>query len=89
MRAAKVDSNHNQIVAALRDAGALVFSVAGVGCGFPDLCVGFRGKNYLIEIKDAKGKLNELQAVFHRRWTGQVAVVRTPEEALRVIGLVL
>lgn len=89
MRAAKVDSNHGQIVTVLRDAGALVFSVAGVGCGFPDLCVGFRGRNYLLEVKDGDGKLNELQKVFHTRWTGQVAVVRTPDEALKAIGFIL
>jgi hypothetical protein len=87
VRAAKVDANHNEIVSALRDVGALVFSMAAVGCGFPDLCVGFRRRNYLLEVKGPNGKLNELQQVFHQRWQGQVAVVRTPEEALRAIGV--
>lgn len=89
MRAAKVDSNHNQIVSALRDAGCLVVSLASVGLGIPDLLVGFRRKNYLMEVKGPKGELNELQEVFHRRWEGQVAVVRTPEEALRVVGFIV
>jgi hypothetical protein len=33
------------------------------------------------------GKLNELQQEWHRTWRGQVAVVETPEQALRAIGI--
>lgn len=43
-RAAKVDDNQGEIVAALQRAGCSVQSLAGVGRGFPDLAVGFQGR---------------------------------------------
>ena len=46
-RAAKIDSNHAEIVAALRGIGAYVMSLASVGGGCPDLLVGFRGHTFL------------------------------------------
>lgn len=90
MRAARTDNNHTQIVEAIRDAGALIFSTAGVGMGFPDICVAYAGRNWLLEIKGPKGELTPLQKAIHRQWSGygQMAVVRTPEEALRAIGAI-
>jgi hypothetical protein len=88
VRAARIDSTHTEIVAALRDAGALVISLATVGLGCPDLCVGFRKRNYLLEVKGPKGKLNPYQEALHKMWPGQMNVVRTPEEALRAIGAI-
>jgi hypothetical protein len=87
VRAARTDNNHREIVEALRDAGASVFSLAAVGLGFPDLGVGFAGRNYFIEVKGPKGELNAYQKALHGMWKGQMAVVRTPEEALAVIGM--
>ena len=88
MRAAKVDSTHSQVVAALRDVGASVTSLAAVGWGVPDLVVGWRKQNYLLEVKNEKGKLNPYQKAFHAMWNGQVCVVRTPDEALAAIGAI-
>jgi hypothetical protein len=88
MRAANLDSNHNQIVAALRDVGASVTSLAAVGNGVPDLVIGWRRQNFLIEVKNAKGQLNAFQKAFHSMWNGQVCVVRTPDEALAAIGAI-
>lgn len=51
-----------------------------------DLVVGFRGHNYLLEIKTQRGKQNEKQVKFQRDWRGQYAVVRTVEEAWQAIG---
>jgi hypothetical protein len=87
-RAAKVDSNHREILEALREVGALVVSTAAVGMGFPDLCVGYRDKNYLLEVKGPKGELNPLQRALHGMWTGQMCVVRSVDDALRAIGAV-
>ena len=42
-RAAKVDRNQPEIVDALRKCGAFVKDCSGVGAGFPDLIVCFRG----------------------------------------------
>ena len=93
MRAAKIDANHNEVVSALRKAGATVQSLAGVGAGVPDLLVGFRNKTALIEVKDgakppSARKLTPDQLKWHREWSGgTLAVVDSPEAALRVLGL--
>jgi hypothetical protein len=86
MKAPRIDSTHNAIVCALRDMGASVTSLAAVGLGVPDLVVGWRRENFLLEVKSEKGQLNPYQKAFHRMWNGQVAVVRTPDDALRAIG---
>jgi hypothetical protein len=85
--AAKVDNNHRQIVDALRQAFGpdAVFDTSGAGHGFPDICVGVRGKTLLLEIKGKQGKLTLDQQIFHSNWDGHVAVVRSVEEALAII----
>lgn len=82
-----VDNNQAEIVEDLRRVGATVQILSDVGQGCPDIVVGFRGRNYLMEIKDGFGRLNKLQAEWHTLWRGQVAVVKTFDEALRVITL--
>ena len=82
------------IVRALRDAGATVRSLAAVGDGCPDLLVGFRGANYLIEVKDPaqdpnKRKLTPKQAVFFNEWRGQRDTIETVTQALAVVGIVI
>ena len=85
----KTDHNQAEIIEALRAVGATVQDLSKVGNGAPDILVGHRGCNYLMEIKnpDTKGKLNLLQRIWHQDWCGQRAVVRTVEEALREIGV--
>jgi Holliday junction resolvase len=87
-RAAKVDSNQEQIVSALRAAGASVQSLAAIGKGCPDLLAAKGGAMFLFEVKHGKGKTNELQAKWHIGWNAAVHVVYGPEDALRVIGAV-
>ena len=82
------DANQSAIVADLRKAGATVFSLHEVGYGCPDLLVGFRGKNFIIEIKTEDGTLTPSQVDFHDGWRGQVDVARTSEEALSIIGAI-
>lgn len=91
-RAAKIDTNQPQIVAALRAAGASVQPLHAVGKGVPDLLVAHRGTNYLIEVKDgakppSERKLTPAQVDWHGAWRGQVAVAETVEQALAVIGV--
>lgn len=89
-RAAKVDRNQAEIVAALRQAGATVQPLHSVGQGCPDLLVGFRGRNVLIEVKDWKASpshraLTADQVEWHGGWKGQVAQVETVDAALAVV----
>ena len=93
-RAANRDLSEPEIIAALRKIGATVEQLDGTN--IPDLLVGFRGRNWLMEVKNPEGpkggasqhgqKLSDGQADWHQAWPGQVAVVRTPEDALWAIG---
>lgn len=89
-RAARVDNTQADIVQALRMAGMRVKPTHTMGNGFPDVIVGYRGRNVLLEIKTGDGKLTADEVEWHATWSGQVAVVRTPDEAvdavLRVCG---
>jgi hypothetical protein len=92
-RAAKVDRNQAEIVAALRAAGATVQPLHAVGQGCPDLLVGFRGRNLLIECKDgakslSRRALTDRQQEWHGGWKGTVAVVEDAPAALAVLGLI-
>ncbi len=77
----RLDANHLEIVRALEAVGATVEPKGPL-----DLLVGFRGANYLIEVKTAKGKLRASQERFMADWRGQAVVVRSAQEALQTIG---
>lgn len=85
-RAAKRDGNEAEIIEALLLAGATVRQLSAAGV--PDLLVGFRGTNILLEVKTASGSLTEDQFEFFEDWNGQCEVVRTVEEALKAIGVI-
>lgn len=79
-RAAKIDRNQPEVVEALRKIGASVQVLSTVGKGCPDLLVGYRERNFLLEIKDGElppsaRKLTPDQLGWHKEWRGQVTVV--------------
>lgn len=84
--AKRVDDNQAEIVAALRAIGCTVESLHAVGRGVPDLLVGYRGENLLLEVKGAAGSLTPEQRAWHPHWRGQVVVVHSIEEALKAVG---
>jgi len=91
-RRARKDENQNPIVQALAQAGIQVVDTSAVGNGFPDLVLGFRGKNYLIEVKNpakpkADRQLTDDQKKFHATWNGQINTVETIDEILAIIGV--
>ena len=85
-----VDANQARIVAALRAAGATVTLLHEVGGGCPDLLVGFRGQNFLLEVKnpETKGFLTESQYQWHDAWRGWAMVVENETEALVAVGAI-
>lgn len=87
-RAAKRDENEKPIIKALEKVGAIVQQISETDA--PDLLVGFRGQNYLLEVKnpDNYGKLRPGQLKWHAVWEGQVCTVETIDEALRAIGAI-
>ena len=83
--AARVDKNQEQIVATLRAAGAYVWII-----GLPvDLLVGYKGKTFLVEVKDGPRKrLTALQDNFFNNWCGStLARIDGAEAALQMIGV--
>lgn len=91
--AKRVDANQAEITEALRQVGASVQPIHTLGKGVPDLLVGYRGVNLVLEVKDgakpaSAQKLTPDEANWHARWRGQVAVVRSVDEALAAIGAV-
>lgn len=89
-RAANVDRNHAEIVAAFRLFGCSVQSLAAVGAGVPDLLVGFRGNNLLIEVKNGeqpknKRKLRPTQVRWHDAWLGQVFIVECADDVRKIL----
>ena len=83
----KRDANEPAIIKALEAVGATVEQIP-TGKGVCDLLVGYWFRNYLLEVKIPKGKLNKVQKVWHSEWKGQKCVVYTPEDALRAIGAI-
>ena len=92
-RAAKADANQGEIVQALRQMGASVQHLHTVGAGCPDLLVGFRGVNLLVEVKDgekvpSKRKLTPDEERWHDNWRGQVAIVESVDDAVALLSSV-
>jgi hypothetical protein len=79
----QLDANAKGIKAALIAVGATVDHRCPL-----DWLVGFRGANYLLEVKTAKGKLRPSQERFFAGWQGQKALVRTEQEALKAVGAI-
>jgi hypothetical protein len=81
--AARVDANQEQIVSALRGAGAYVWII-----GLPvDLLVGYKNHTFLVEIKtDSRKRLTKLQADFFDNWCGgTLCRIDNAESALRML----
>ena len=89
MTYARIDTNHKEIVKALRELGATVVSLASMKHGCPDLLVGYAGETVLMEIKrDAKAKFTSDQLEFLGKWKGgAISRVDSVEAAIRVLGI--
>jgi len=89
-RANRIDDNQNDIVTALRKAGATV-RVISQGEGIPDLLVGFRGETILLEVKDGNKPpsartLTPAEKKFFDEWEGGLCmVVKSAEDALELL----
>ena len=89
-RAAKVDDNQAEVVKDLRKLGVTVQHLHTVGMGCPDILCGYRGRNFLVEIKDgakvpSARKLTLMEERWHEQWRGQVMIGETAEEIFAAI----
>ena len=89
MQPSRADTNQPEIVATLRGMGCTVQHLHAVGQGVPDLLVGVRGVNLLVEVKYEDGQLNAVQTAWHDAWRGQAIIVRTSEHAAELVQSVL
>ena len=86
----KPDANQSSIVRALRACGASVLELDSVGGDCPDLLVGWRGVDRLLEVKTATGTPSDGQIQFAATWKGaHVVFVRNEAEAMLAIGVSL
>lgn len=84
-RARKRDANEPEIVRALQAIGATVERLDVI-----DLLVGYRGRNYLLEVKDPARLRDhkahrERQIAWRLAWKGEAVEVTTAGEAIRAI----
>jgi hypothetical protein len=91
MCARRVDDNQKEIVQAARQMGASVLPIHELGKGAPDLLIGWRGKNYLVEAKDgnkspSRRKLTEDEEFFHTTWRGQVVIINSVSEIISFLN---
>jgi len=78
----RADHNQDEIVTALEDIGCTVYKI-----GRPvDLVVGRGAKNWLIDCKSKTGKKTPFQERFFTEWKGQVRIVRSAEEAIKLVN---
>ena len=84
---ARVDSNQAEIVAGLRAAGCSVLPLHQLGRGVPDILIGTKRGNLLLEIKDgtkcpSARRLTVDEELFHAAWLGPRDVAGSLVEAL-------
>ena len=84
---ARVDANQAALVKLFRRIGFSVQHLHAVGKGVPDLMLGARGVNHLVEVKDGSKApsarlLSPAQVAWHAEWRGQAVVIESEESAL-------
>lgn len=70
--------------------GVSVRSIHTIGQGIGDLILGYKGKNYLIEVKDgsksaSRKKLTPDEERFHKEWTGQICIVENIDDIIDLL----
>ncbi len=89
-RAAKVDRNHAEIVAAFRKFGCSVLPLHTVGSGCPDIAIGKNHKTALVEIKDGNKpasaqELTKDEQKFHEGWLGSLFIVKGLDDVITLV----
>lgn len=93
MRVKRADANQSELVSQIRKIpGVTVKHTHVVGEGFVDVVIGYKKTNYLCEIKDpnkppSKRRLTEDEERFHKDWTGQIAIIETFDDVLKMLNI--
>lgn len=88
-RRRRSDANQTEVVRALRAIGATV-KIVSPFCDEFDLVVGFRGKNFLLELKDgskppSRQSLTDNEDEFLKAWSGQIAIANSADAAINIV----
>lgn len=81
----RTDANQAKIVEAAREMGASVACTHMVKDGFPDLVVGWRGHNLVVECKMPGGRLTEDQIVWHENWHAPAHIVWSADSMIALL----
>jgi hypothetical protein len=73
----KTDGNQQEIMTEFRRLGATVQTLHTVGRGVPDLLVGYKGLNLLVEVKSERGVFTPEQVKWFEKWQGTVYTIWT------------
>ena len=90
--AARTDANQSAIVQAFRQCGCRVLDLSRMGQGIPDLLVEFRGRLFLVEVKDgakspSKRKLTPAEKTWHEHWQdAPVLIINSVDEAIAALN---
>lgn len=89
----RTDVNHVAIKLAFSHLGCSVADARLMGQGFPDLVIGYRGQNLLVEVKKPRGPRakaddrKDTQKDFAATWKGQApAIVRTIDDVQKLVS---
>lgn len=90
----RIDANQNEIVRALRDIGASVQPLNAVKQGCPDLLVGYRGQNLILEVKDGRKppsarRLTPDEQAWFNEWRGCVYIVHSAMDAVTLVNKIM
>ena len=88
-RAARVDANHADIIAAFRSFGFSVADTSRLGSGFPDCVIARNGITGLVEIKDGSKpasarRLTDDEERFRMNWNGRWELVESFDDVMRI-----
>ena len=89
-RAHRLDANHGELVQAFKDLGCTVLSLAGLGAGVPDICVGYGGMQIMCELKDSnkspsRRKLTPDEERFRMNWKGGYRLVQDLDGVMETV----
>ncbi len=93
MRVRKCDNNQSELVKQMRKIpGLTVAHTHTLGKGMVDVIAGFRGVNFLFEVKNpslspSARKLTPDELRFHSEWKGQIAIVETLEDVMKILKI--
>ena len=81
-RAARVDGNHAEVIAAFRKLGFSVADTSKLGAGFPDCVVARFKRTAVVEIKDGSKvpsarRLTVPECIFKDGWLGTYLIVES------------